>query len=238
MSKSEVFEVFGGIAAVCVTGCLLFAAYQPDSADIKTALGASVQLEDYCSATRIDDPDLTDGFQNTYLTAKHCMDAEDKIGSTLTIYENVSLGNVYIRSTDGEKVIIKDISETSDLVLMQGMKPGDPDLPKIHIYPGFVQAGTPVYAFGYPRGESLTVTYGMLSYIIKMDSFPDISKSGLWQKAGVAVQGGSSGGGLMMETDTGFELIGTLTWSYNGDEGASYCTPLFEIQEFLQENAK
>lgn len=231
---------FAGLLAVGVVASGLFATIETHGTSytgLKEALSASVQLEDYCSATSIQDPDLSDGEQVTFLTAKHCMGPNDKIGTVLKVYIPSSYDNQYVRGSEGLKVIVKDISEESDLVLLQGLKPEtDPKLPKVSVYGGIPSAGTPAYAFGYPRGESLTITEGLLSYIIEYDGFNDLSKSNLWQKAGTATQGGSSGGGLMVLTDEGFELVGVLAWGYRGDEGASYWTPVTEIRTFLEQN--
>ena len=203
---------------------------------LEDTLKSSVQLGDYCSGTVIDDPDLSDGEQLTVLTAKHCISETEVIGTILTINTPVIIGNDYGKM-EGTKVIIKDISKTSDLVLLQGLTADDHKLPKANVYGGLPTAGTPSFAFGYPRGESLTISFGYLGYIISNSFAPELSRSGRWQKTTNAVQGGSSGGGLFVETDNGFELIGTLTWGYRGDEGSSYWTPLDEVHGFLEENS-
>jgi hypothetical protein len=233
---NKILAYLGTAAAIGMVA--LFTLSAPSkSTTLEDALHASVQLENYCSGTVIADPDLSDGEQFTVISAKHCLDAEQGIGTVLTINIPVILGNEYTKDQTPVKMIVKDVSKESDLILLQGMKPSDnPHLPQIGIYGGTPTIGTPTYAFGYPRAESLTVTYGLLGYIISMGEMPELSKSGLWQKSGTAVQGGSSGGSLMIQTDDGFQLIGTLTWGYRGDEGASYWTPISEIREFIDQN--
>lgn len=215
----------------------IFVGTQPvQKTNLLDVANASVQLENYCSGTVIEDPDLSDGEQLTVITAKHCMGKEDVIGKVLHIHSASVIGSEY-QIGEAVPVIIKDISKTSDLVLLQGMKPStDPKLPKMKVYGGTPAFGSLSYAFGYPRGESLTVSLGMLGYEINASGFPELSTSGWWQKSTNAVQGGSSGGGLFVETDSGFELVGVLTWGYKGDEGASYWSPVQEVRQFLEEN--
>lgn len=238
MNKSD---LFGGVAGLALVGIFAVWAYNIPTNHVTTMqdmIASSVQLEDYCSGTVIEDPDLSDGEQLTVLTAKHCMNAEDKIGSILHIHVPNIMGNTYDTPTDdGVKVIIKDISKDSDLVLLQGLNPKtDPKLPKMHVYGGIPQIGELSYAVGYPRAESRTISLGMLGYTINNTALSDVSVSGEWQKSTNAVQGGSSGGGLFIETDLGYELVGCLTWGYRGDEGAAYWTPVQEIRTFLEDN--
>lgn len=225
-----------GLAGAAVVGSITLLPLS-NTTSLQDALHASVQLENYCSATVIPDPNKEDGVQLTAITAKHCLDKNQGIGTVLTINIPTIVGNDYGKLTP-VKVIIKDVSKESDLVLLQGMSPeSDPKIPAISVYGGLPTTGTWAYAFGYPRAESLTVSPGLLNYVVTDGSFPGLSLSGLWQKSTNATQGGSSGGGLMIETDNGFELVGVLTWGYRTDEGAAYWTPVSEIRKFLEENS-
>jgi hypothetical protein len=236
---SDLMKATGVLGAMAVIGVGTYAAttYPVPSESLDTAIHASVQLEDYCSGTVIEDPDPSDGIQFTVLTAKHCMGEEDVIGKVLHVHVPNVIGQIYEQGSS-VPVIIKDISTDSDLVLLQGMNPKtDPEITPMHVYGGIPQIGQASYAIGYPRAESLTVSYGLLGYVIENGGLGDLSKSNLWQKSTNAVQGGSSGGGLFIETASGYELVGCLTWGYRGDEGAAYWTPVDEIRAFLYKNS-
>jgi len=101
---------------------------------IDTAIASTVQLEDYCSGTIINDPNLSDGEQFTVITAKHCLAKDQKIGTVLSVNVAEDIDNKFTKMKE-IKVIVKDISPISDLILLQGVKQGEGlELPKANIY--------------------------------------------------------------------------------------------------------
>jgi S1-C subfamily serine protease len=206
-------------------------------------VGSSVQIGKYCSGTVIQDPDMSDGEQTTILSAKHCLEDGQTVGSVIEVNIPRVVGNVYMGDIK-MKVIVKDVSKKSDLILLQAMKQGEGlDLPKVSVYNGLPQYGQDVWAVGYPAGELRTVTDGLLGLIQKIYYvgtttcvFDSISCD--YQKSTAPIYPGSSGGGLFILSDDGYELIGVLTGMDIRMSFAAFYTPLPEIQEFLNENVK
>lgn len=196
---------------------------------------SSVQIGHYCSGTVINDPDLSDGEQMTVISAKHCLAPSEDIGSILDVNVINQIGQEII----GEKTIkavVKDVSEESDLILLQAIKKDEGlDLPKISIYKGTPMIGDHVFAVSYPFAFSKLVTEGYLGYVLKVSAFDSLSKSVLFRLTSAQVAGGSSGSAIYKETDEGYQLVGVLT---GGMAFLSVYTPTTEILTFLDRNTR
>ena len=202
---------------------------------IDTAIASTVQLEDYCSGTIINDPNLSDGEQFTVITAKHCLAKDQKIGTVLSVNIAEDIDNKFTKMKE-IKVIVKDISLVSDLILLQGFKQGEGlELPKANIYKGDVKIGDEVLSVSYPFGLSKLITNGYLGYLFTFPAFKDVSKDFLYQLSTTQAAGGSSGSGLFKAGNNEYELIGVLT---GGIAYITAYTPLEEIREFLNSQKK
>lgn len=213
----------------------LVAACTPvDTTSMEEVYIASVLFPGRCTGTVIEDPVKSDGIQTTILSARHCFGGnkvgdiiETKVLNTLVGFESYSY----------EKFIIFDISKKSDLAILQRVRGGELPIKPIPIYDGIPRSGTKVYNVSYALTMSPTLTDGYLGFITAVDatSVKHLSLSHLWQRASIDVTGGSSGSSLLIETDVGFQIIGTLTGSQSDDGWiTSYWTPVSEIREYLE----
>lgn len=209
-----------------------------DKMTLQDAAKASVQIGKYCSGTVIEDPDLSDGEQVTIISAQHCLDGTQGVGTVLEINIPNIVGNEYV-SDKTVKAIVTSVSDKSDLILIQILDAEEGrNLPKAKVYGGTPQFGDEVVALGYPFGGLRTMTTGVLGYVENLMYvfktscvFP--SESCRYQKATPGVAPGSSGGGLFKETDYGYQLIGVLTGGNPRAGFVNYYTPIDEIREFL-----
>lgn len=242
MNKSDIFGGVAGLALVGIFGAWTYSIPTSHVTTMQDMVDASVQIGKYCSGTVINDPDLSDGEQMTVITAKHCLDANQGVGSILEVNVPKIVGNEYTGDTT-IKVIVKDVSEKSDLIRLEAVKKGEGlDIPKVDIYKGNPKFGDDVVAMGYPLGLNKTMTKGVLGYteslmwVFKTTCvFP--SESCLYQKATPGIAPGSSGGGLFEETDDGYQLVGVLTGADMRVTFSDFYTPVNEIREFLDGGA-
>lgn len=237
---NKVNTVLAGVAAF---GLASFGAAnlmpEQNVTSMQDMVNSSVQIGKYCSGTVIQDPDLSDGEQVTVISAHHCLDSDQGVGTILEVNVPNIVGNEYV-SDKTIKVIVTDVSEKSDLILMQVLDATEGrDLPKIDIYKGLPQFGDDVVSVGYPLGGVRTMTTGILGYIeslmyVYKTSCVFPSESCRYQKATPGIAPGSSGGGLFKWTDNGYELIGVLTGADMRVTFADFYTPVDEIREFLE----
>src|SRR5690606_41285273 len=82
------------------------------------AANASDQFGKYCSGTVIEDPDLSDGEQVPVISAQHCLDGTQGVGTVLEINIPTIVGNEYV-SDKTVKAIVTSVSDKSDLILIQ-----------------------------------------------------------------------------------------------------------------------
>ena len=132
---NKVNTVLAGVAAF---GLASFGAAnlmpEQNVTSMQDMVNSSVQIGKYCSGTVIQDPDLSDGEQVTVISAHHCLGSDQGIGTILEINIPNIVGNEYV-SDKTIKVIVTDVSEKSDLILMQVLNAAEGrDLPKINIY--------------------------------------------------------------------------------------------------------
>lgn len=226
--------------ALPITSLLLVGAvlgsfiFSPKDTSFEDAINASVQIDKYCSGTVIPDPNLKDGTQFTVLTAKHCLDKGQTIGSIITVNIPQTLGND-LTGDLSVKTIVYDVSEESDVILLQGMSPEkDPKIKPIEVYGGLPAYGSSVLSISFPRGLYKVITGGYLGQIVTSHWESGVlSKSGRWQESTTLTEGGSSGSALLVETDSGYQLVGTLTWGFRGSPLPGFYTPVDEIRAFL-----
>lgn len=197
----------------------------------------SVQIADYCSGTVIDDPDLSDGIQDTILTAKHCTKAVgDEIKITIPEYVD---GRVSSQKEFTFKVTHQ--SESDVALLQRDHDVNNPfSLPHAAIYDGSLEHGTKYWVVGYPMGLPKLVTEGYLGWIMKLPALSSMSKSTEFRLGTAAIAGGNSGGGIFVKNWLGdYELAGTVSAGImNGftvTTNLGCYTPLEEIQAFLKE---
>lgn len=239
MNIFSVFKTIGtqivvtvGILGLFIYGGIdLYTTVGKNRIGLENAINAEVVMSGRCSGTVIEDPDLTDGIQFTVLSAKHCIEPTETVGSPLDILVPNVENNVLIDYRT-IKVEIKAISPSSDLVLLQG---GDDGLDITPVKIAIENPETTDYVFNisYPLLEGREIMAGYLSYIYKTQGFEDISKSGLYQLVGISVAPGSSGSGLFKRG----ELIGVLTGMMSRAQYISFFVPLSEIQVFIKENS-
>lgn len=97
--------------------------------------------------------------------------------------------------------------------------------------------GDPLYAVGYPRGDILTITFGLFTGVVKIDNL--IGLTGPFWKTTVPITGGSSGGGLYFaywNVDEGrleYELVGTATAAWKDVDFQSYFSTLDSVREIV-----
>lgn len=220
------------LGAVCAFGAASYL-NRPDTS-FEDVINASVQIDKYCSGTVIPDPNLKDGNQFTVLTAKHCLDKDQTIGSIITVNIPQLLGND-LTGDLAVKTIVYDVSKDSDVILLQGMSPDkDPQIKPVEIYGGLPAYGSSVLSISFPRGLYKVITSGYLGQIVTSHwESKELSESGRWQESTTLTEGGSSGSGLFVETDSGYQLVGTLTWGFRGSPLPGFYTPVDEVRTFL-----
>lgn len=217
--------------SISFSGYRFYQQYNEPQDDMSKIIAATVQIENYCSGTIINDPDLSDGEQFTVITAKHCLDEGKGIGTILTVNIAEDISNKFTKMR-GIKTMVTNISEFSDIFTLQALKAGEGlELPKINIYNGTVSIGDRAVSVSYPHALSKLITDGYLGYLFQLPAFSSVSKEYYYQLTTVTVAGGSSGSGLFKLTDNGYELIGVLT---GGREFISAYTPIDEIRSFLK----
>jgi hypothetical protein len=220
--------ILGAVTALGLVGILGLG--EPSKSEMFLS---SVQIDKFCSGTAIPDPDRTDGIQYTVLSAKHCLHGQG-VGTVLTVNVPKTVNNVF----DGDrqiKMIVTDVSEESDLFLLQALKMGDGnDLPNVSIYSGPLEFGQEVWSVSFPLAETRTISQGYLGWIVNVPYFAQYSKSGYFQKSTTAIAPGSSGSGLFVETTTGYELIGVLTGMDSRVSFSSFYTDNSEVNSFLK----
>jgi len=221
--------------SISFSGYRFYQQYNEPQDDMSKIIAATVQIENYCSGTIINDPDLSDGEQFTVITAKHCLGEGKGVGTILTVNIAEDVANEFVKMK-AIKTIVTSVSEFSDLVLLQGMKEGEGlDIPKINIYNGSVRIGDKAYSVSYPHSFSKLITEGYLGYLLELPPFASVSKEYLYQLTTVNVAKGSSGSGLFKATDTGYEMIGVLTGDFSF---ISAYTPVEEVRSFLKSQNK
>lgn len=147
----------------------------------------SYQVEDFCSATSVEDTNLEDGLQGVFLTAAHCVEG---VGKVYTIHNQYGT----------YKAIVTDYNKETDLAVLSSLKPLDMeiDTAKIGLDISFGEhirsAG---YAFGFP------MKYYTEGYVAENFSVEGYNKT----YASLSAAGGQSGSGVF--NDAG-ELIGVL----------------------------
>lgn len=197
----------------------------------KVAL-ASVQIDESCSGTIIEDPDPSDGIQTFVLTAKHCVEP-DKIGTIYRVYipKNHSEEFDYVN----ERFMLVAKSSVSDLALLQSLKSGDMGTPKIDIYHGYPKFGSLVYNVSYAMALPPQITSGYLG-LLEYAPFGDVSISSIFRRASVMTAPGSSGSALVMYDRGDYKIIGVLTGGVRGGSTiwyTSFWTPTYEIVDFI-----
>lgn len=188
----------------------------------------------FCTGTIIhSDRDAESGKVTTIvLTAKHCVDG--KIGETVNINQfdyNDKLRNIKINSYPAK---IEGSSYKSDLAviklkdeqkLFKTATVADRDIA--------LKFGDPVVSAGYPLGLSLTYTHGNLGYVEEQTAFKSVSNTTEFFRATPDIAPGSSGGGLFVNDNGKYKLIGVVTGGSPRMSWFNYFTPVDEINDYL-----
>jgi len=242
MSKivDTLFSWFTPIAALGLVGAaVVMAPAGPPAATENDMILASVQVERYCSGTVIEDTDLSDGKQMTVLSAKHCLNGDQGVGSIVMVNVPQTMMNEYYNDR-AIKMIVTKVSEESDLIEMQAIKKDEGlDIPSVPIHHGIPKIGDEVWSIGFPLGGPKAFNAGFLSYVVDMKDITHLdhciwdSTTCLYQQVAVPVDGGNSGGGLFVKSSDGYRLMGVLTGKDTRSSQLAYFTPLDEVQTFL-----
>lgn len=196
------------------------------------AIDASIQLGDFCSATVIDDPDLSDGVQSTILTAKHCVKNKalgELFDVTLKKYDH---GYTILEQTF--KFELMSMSKESDLAILQTystefwVKP-------IQVSAYDLDIGDVVYGIGYPLGLTQTITQGFAGPIEIIPNDAD-SESDDYRRSTALITNGNSGGGLFRDENGTWRLTGVCSISYASPNATAFITgwvPFTEIKSYL-----
>ena len=196
------------------------------------AIDASIQLGDFCSATVIDDPDLSDGEQATILTAKHCV--KDKALGALFDVTTKKYDHGYTILEQTFKFGLMSMSKDADLAILQTystefwIKP-------IQVSAYDLDIGDIVYAIGYPLGLQQTITQGFAGPIMKV---PDIdTTSGEFRRSTAIITNGNSGGGVFREENGTWRLVGVVSIGLGKPGVGTFMTglvPWKEIDAYLK----
>ncbi len=192
----------------------------------------SVQIDDNCSGTIINEstnPDGTVNFQ--ILTAQHCMRKKPVIGEEHTVDIPVYVDEKPMGEAKFKAKLIKTSGDVGDLALLEvtnaavsfdikAAKVGGPDiLPRMKF-------GADVFGVHFPGAYSQTITAGILGH--REASF---NMAVMFQRVAMSTIGGSSGSGLFMEVNGEYYLVGTLTGGFS--ETFNFYMPLEDIIKFL-----
>lgn len=202
--------LIAGFAAAAIIGVTVSSGYKSSEDYRQEAMDATVQIENFCSGTVVEDPDPSDGIQPFVITAKHCVKGHYGIGDGIHVRIPAVVQNI-----EGEyksyDAIVWNISDESDLTYLKVVDEKFPDITPLKIYKGLTKFGDHVWTIGYPSALTKSMVDGYLGWIKKIPYFNDVSKDGWYQYAPMLVSPGSSGSSLLIETDDGYEVIGVLT---------------------------
>jgi len=225
MLKSFVF----GLAMVAVSAVAAFAGNIE-----KEIIGPSVQLDRFCSATAIySERDKNSGKVATYfLTAKHCI--KGKEGVILDTIAPVYDDQARLVKEEHYKVRVKGSSYKTDVALLEAIDTSNifPAVATVAAKDVKVKRLDPVVLSGYPAGLSLTITEGKF---VARESipFPEDGKDTEYFRATPATIGGNSGGGLYLEIDGKWQIIGIATAALKNAPHMAFFTPVNDIREYI-----
>lgn len=241
---NKILSILAGIAMAVSVISPSFAEDKPKAVDLpgaslETILNSTYKLrtgeDDNCSAQAVS--------QTQLLTAFHCVDMKlekEAITSTYSI--------VVEKKDDKKNVVSKSILYVK---VLRGIKAKDTAMLELvdpdYVLPAFVpiaseedgkalKTGQSLIAVGYPMVVDLTVTDGLFTGLVKAPPGLD-GMDTLFYKTTVPVTGGSSGGGLYLQTGLNkdvlpeYKLIGTTTGGYQHVDFMTYFTPVTSLIE-------
>lgn len=209
-----------------IGAALIGSNYHANSAPLETVLSSTHKLHDgeypMCSAVAISSTEL--------ITAAHCIPSKAEQQRNLNIRSvtvekgvRISEKALYVRV---DKVNYQtDVARLSILTKTEGL-PSFTDLA-----PSFNPAvGTPMFAVGYPRGDVLTLTEGMFTSEVWLNT---LGLNAAFYKATTPITGGSSGGGVYTKVGEEFFLVGLTTANWQDVSFQAYFSVLPNVQEIM-----
>lgn len=202
-----------------------------------------VQINGSCSGTVFSSKYIeeTKRFVTLILTAKHCT-REFGVGELVMVDQPRYQDNLtYIgNSSYVGTVVLK--SKSHDLAIVM-LNEGSTKFKTAKIGSGNYQFGETVWAVGFPRSLSKTVTVGTLGYREYFDNknLPPIpsgekisTNPNEYQRSTAMIDPGSSGGPIFVKNAEGnYELIGVASMKLQGTEFIAYYVTIDAINEFL-----
>lgn len=91
--------------------------------------------------------------------------------------------------------------------------------------------GHKLYALGFPRGDVLTLTEGMYTATVGLEQ--SMRWTGDFYKTTIPITGGSSGGGLFVEKDGDYQLIGLASAGYRDVSFQNYFSSIESLHKIM-----
>ncbi len=202
------------------------------------ALSPVVQVNRNCSGSIIysDRDEKTGNVETLVLTAKHCIEKANSIGHTIYL-PSYQVGRLVKEDAYKAKVQAQDYAADLALLVLSDTQTLIPRVAKLAPGKAIFMAGEDVYAVGYSRGLTRTVTKGMLSSMESVP-FPNPSKDNEYLRATSQIAGGNSGGALFHINETGeFEQLGVATAVIPASDFMGYWTAFGDVETFLKRAA-
>lgn len=205
------------------------------SAIYPTVVQVANQDENICSGVSINPSEISKDAIGTYVvTAKHCIN-DDANGMYKVIVRNYNKESISNSETVYKARVLK-YSYDYDLAILRVLDssvniPYSDLIPENHA----AYAGDDVVTIGYPLGEDLTITKGVL----EPKSYLKLGNYGinLYWRASPAIINGNSGGGLFTEVDGKYYLLGiTSAVKVKDTQVVTFMgvyVPVDQLREFL-----
>lgn len=144
-AEQKVLGFFTTMFVASVIGASIMVAapwFEKKVPDINNPINASFQLENFCSATSVEDFNLADGVKNgVFLTAAHCV-SDLEIGTKLTL----------ANATGTFEAVLMAFDKDRDIAYLQTLGEAPKDLAAIPLNLSGLETGDHVTLLGYPFG--------------------------------------------------------------------------------------
>jgi S1-C subfamily serine protease len=203
--------LFAGLAGAALVGLAVAANIGQVNAN---PIDASFQLEDFCSATSVEDFNLSDGVDHgVFFTAAHCV-ADQPIGHIFTVKNLTGSHKVQLMAYDKER----------DIAYLRTLNEVPEGLARLPLHLGGLETGDRVTLYGYP--------FGLTSKAIVEGIVGEDFQNATYTIASVA---GGFSGGTLVDQYGGFAgiLIAMLSGPYESHSGFSLSVTPEDIQSFI-----
>lgn len=231
------FNKIGPVILLIIAAVLLLP-YSVFAGDLKSfqkeVVNPVVQLERNCSGVVIDTSDENKTF---IVTAEHCVTGDKSGRVNIDIKDKQKLISTEQHVFD---VIVRDVED--DVAFLQLRKEGL-NLEGATIGKEDPQEGEPVWVVGYPLGKSRLITSGFFGGFDSLDlnkpgGFSELGDYRPVYRASPAIIGGSSGGGMFVEGEDGYKLVGITHAGFPNFFVASFFNPQEAINNIVERGLK